>query len=73
MPAVRLVEQRLPTIDNFVITITSAEVVLRHGAVQNLNPLTGTRVMSWTSDSKWIALYSTLATLFICSWAYIPA
>jgi hypothetical protein len=29
--------------------------------------------MFWTSDSKWIALYSTLATLFICSWAYIPA
>jgi len=29
--------------------------------------------MIWTSDSKWIVLYSTLATLFICSWAYIPA
>ena len=29
--------------------------------------------MFWTSDSKWIAFYSTLATLFICSWAYIPA
>jgi hypothetical protein len=29
--------------------------------------------MIWTSDTKWIVLYSTLATLFICSWAYIPA
>jgi hypothetical protein len=29
--------------------------------------------MFWTSDSKWIALYSTLATLFICLWVYIPA
>ena len=29
--------------------------------------------MIWTSDSKWIVLYSSLATLFICSWAYIPA
>jgi hypothetical protein len=29
--------------------------------------------MVWTSDTKWVALYSTLATLFICSWAYIPA
>ena len=29
--------------------------------------------MVWTSDTKWVVLYSTLATLFICSWAYIPA
>jgi hypothetical protein len=29
--------------------------------------------MIWTSDSKWIVLYFSLATLFICSWAYIPA
>jgi hypothetical protein len=29
--------------------------------------------MIWTSDTKWVVLYSTLATLFICSWAYIPA
>jgi hypothetical protein len=29
--------------------------------------------MIWTSDSKWIVLYSTLATLFISSWAFIPA
>ena len=29
--------------------------------------------MVWTSDIKWVALYSTLATLLICSWAYIPA
>jgi hypothetical protein len=30
-------------------------------------------VMIWTSDSRWIVLYSTLATLFICSWAIFPA
>jgi hypothetical protein len=29
--------------------------------------------MIWTSDTKWVVLYSTLATLFIFSWAYIPA
>jgi hypothetical protein len=29
--------------------------------------------MIWTPDSKWIVLYSSLATLFICSWVYIPA
>ena len=30
-------------------------------------------VMTWTSDSKWIAAHSTLATLLILAWAYIPA
>jgi hypothetical protein len=30
-------------------------------------------VMTWTSDSKWIVVHSTLATLLILSWAYIPA
>ena len=29
--------------------------------------------MTWTSDSKWIAIHSALATLLILSWAYIPA
>ena len=29
--------------------------------------------MIWTSDGKWIMVYSTLATLFICSWACVPA
>ena len=29
--------------------------------------------MTWTSDSKWIVVHSTLATLLILSWAYIPA
>ena len=29
--------------------------------------------MIWTSDSKWIVLYSTLASLFIFSWAFVPA
>jgi hypothetical protein len=29
--------------------------------------------MIWTSDSKWIVLYSILGTLFIWSWAYVPA
>jgi len=26
-----------------------------------------------TSDTKWIALFSTLATLLILAWSYIPA
>jgi hypothetical protein len=29
--------------------------------------------MIWTSDSRWIVLYSTLAAVFICSWAIVPA
>jgi hypothetical protein len=29
--------------------------------------------MIWTADNKWIVLYCGLATLFIWSWAYIPA
>jgi len=29
--------------------------------------------MTWTSDCKWIAVHSVLATLLILSWAYIPA
>ena len=28
--------------------------------------------MIWTSDSKWVVLYSTLASLFIFSWAFVP-
>jgi hypothetical protein len=30
-------------------------------------------VMTWTSDSKWVVLYSVLVTLIIVSWAYVPA
>ena len=29
--------------------------------------------MTWTSDSKWVVLYSALVTLIIVSWAYVPA
>jgi hypothetical protein len=29
--------------------------------------------MTWTSDSKWMVIHSTLATLLILAWAYIPA
>jgi hypothetical protein len=29
--------------------------------------------MTWTSDSKWVVLYSILVTLIIVSWAYVPA
>jgi len=29
--------------------------------------------MAWTSDSRWIAVHSTLATLLVLAWAYIPA
>jgi hypothetical protein len=29
--------------------------------------------MTWTSDSKWVVLYSVLVTLIIVSWAYVPA
>ena len=29
--------------------------------------------MTWTSDNMWIAIESTLATLLILSWVYIPA
>ena len=29
--------------------------------------------MTWTSDSKWVAIYSILVTLMIVSWAYVPA
>jgi hypothetical protein len=29
--------------------------------------------MSWTSDSKWVVMYSFLVILFILAWAYIPA
>jgi hypothetical protein len=29
--------------------------------------------MAWTSDSKWVVLYSVLVTLIIVSWAYVPA
>lgn len=28
---------------------------------------------TWTSDSSWIAVHATLATLLILAWAYIPA
>jgi hypothetical protein len=30
-------------------------------------------VVIWTSDSKWVALYSILVALLILSWAYVPA
>jgi hypothetical protein len=29
--------------------------------------------MTWTSDSKWVLMYSVLIILFILAWAYIPA
>ena len=29
--------------------------------------------MTWTSDSKWVVIYSVLVTLIIVSWAYVPA
>ena len=29
--------------------------------------------MTWTSDSTWIVIESTLVTLFMLSWACIPA
>jgi hypothetical protein len=29
--------------------------------------------MAWTSDSKWIAVHSTLVVLLALSWAFIPA
>jgi hypothetical protein len=29
--------------------------------------------MTWNPDSKWVVLYSILVTLFIMSWAYVPA
>jgi hypothetical protein len=29
--------------------------------------------MTWTSDSKWILAHSTLVTLLLISWVYIPA
>ena len=28
---------------------------------------------NWTSDSTWVLIYSILVTLFMLSWAYIPA
>jgi hypothetical protein len=59
-------------IDHFVMAITSAEVGIRHAASSNPIRSEG-HVMIWTSDSRWIVLYSTLATLFICSWAFVPA
>ena len=30
-------------------------------------------IMSWTSDGRWIVIYSVLVTLLMLSWAYIPA
>jgi len=29
--------------------------------------------MTWTSDTKWVLIYSILVTLLMLSWAYIPA
>ncbi len=29
--------------------------------------------MTGTSDGRWIAIYSVVATLFVLSWVYIPA
>jgi hypothetical protein len=29
--------------------------------------------MTWTSDTKWVLIYSILVTLFMLSWAYVPA
>jgi len=29
--------------------------------------------MTLTSDGKWIVIHSALVTLFMLSWAYIPA
>jgi len=29
--------------------------------------------MTWTSDGKWIVVHSTLVTLVMLAWAYIPA
>ena len=30
-------------------------------------------LMTWNSDGKWIVVHSTLVTLVMLSWAYIPA
>ena len=46
---------------------------MRHPVV-NVNHTDWTEgVMTWTSDSKWIVVHSTLVTLIMLSWAYIPA
>jgi hypothetical protein len=29
--------------------------------------------MTWDSDGKWVLIYSILVTLFILSWACVPA
>ena len=29
--------------------------------------------MGWTSDSKWVLMYSVLLILFVLAWAFIPA
>ncbi len=29
--------------------------------------------MTWTSDTKWVLIYSILVTMLMLSWAYIPA
>jgi hypothetical protein len=65
---------RAPVNDSwgFVKDNTSAEVVVRHTAFDKSYTL-ARRAMIWTADSKWIVLYSTLATLFIFSWAFVPA
>jgi hypothetical protein len=41
--------------------------------LQSDHPLGWEGVMTWASDGKWIVIHSTLATLLILSWAYIPA
>jgi hypothetical protein len=28
---------------------------------------------TWTSDTKWVVLYSVMAAGFILAWAYVPA
>jgi hypothetical protein len=30
-------------------------------------------VMTWTSDSAWVLIYSVLVTLLMLAWAYVPA
>ena len=31
------------------------------------------QVMTWSSDSKWVLIYTILAALLIYSWAVVPA
>ena len=61
-------------VENFQLASDLGHWPMRHHVVNvRHTPWMKGYDMTWTSDSKWIVVHSTLVTLVILSWAYIPA